>query len=143
MKHNYLIQVNLVSLVIALSLVPSPVLARSAELVDPPPVTIQCHLSEADMIDAIVSGGSVRGWRPVTRTPGMVELRYIKGNNKHVITVNVEYSKNTFDVTYKDSTNLSYKVKKNGVRVIHPRPNGWMANLSMDIESKTFALCAR
>lgn len=72
-----------------------------------------------------------------------MELRYIKGANKHVITVNVEYTKNTFDVTYKDSTNLNYKVKKNGVRVIHPRPIGWMTNLSMDIESRAFPLCAR
>lgn len=143
MKHNYLIRIHLVALAIVLSLVSGPVLARTTKLVEPPPVTIQCHLSEADMIDAIVSGGSLRGWRPVTRAPGLVELRYIKGANKHVITVNVEYTKNTFDVTYKDSTNLNYKVKKNGARVIHPRPIGWMTNLSMDIESRTFALCAR
>jgi len=85
----------------------------------------------------------VRGWRPVTRAPGIVELQYIKGANKHSLTVNVEYTRNAFAVSYKDSTHLNYKVKKNGVRVIHPRPLGWMSNLSSDIESETFAYCAK
>ena len=143
MKHNGLICVNQVILALALALVSGAALARSTGMVEPPPVTTQCEMSNADMIDSIVSGGSVRGWRPVTKTPGIVELRYIKGANKHSLTVNVAYTKNTFAVTYKDSTNLNYKVKKNGVRVIHPRPIVWMSNLSIDIESKTFAHCAK
>lgn len=143
MKHNRLMHVSIIILTLALSLASGPALARSTYLVEPPPVTAQCDLSEADMTEAIVSGGSVRGWRPVAKTPGNVELRYIKGANKHSLTVNVGYTKNTFAVTYKDSTNLNYKVKKNGKRVIHPRPIGWMSNLSNDIESKTFVLCAK
>lgn len=141
MKHNGLRRMNPIILALVLSLASGPALARSKNLVEPPPVTIQCELSDADMTDAIVSGGSVRGWRPVTKTSGIVELRYIKGANKHSLTVNVEYTANTFSVTYKDSTNLNYKVKKNGVRVIHPRAIGWMSNVSIDIEGKTFTHC--
>jgi len=143
MKHKGLFHANAIFLALALAFASGPALARSANLVEPAPVTIQCDLSDADMTDAIVSGGSVRGWRPVTRTPGVVELRYVKGDGKHSLTVNVEYTRNTFTVFYKDSTNLDYKVKKNGVRVIHPRPIGWMSNLSMDIESQTFIQCAK
>ena len=132
----------LLTLAFVLLLISNPSMARSTTLIEPPSVTMQCDLTSADMSEAIISAGEIRGWRPVGKTPGNVELRFIKGNGKHVITVNVAYTKNTFAVFYKDSTNLNYKVKKDGTRVIHPRPIGWLSNLSMDIESKTVVKCA-
>ena len=142
MKRIHQNSVILPALAFVLLLISTPTMARSTTLIEPPSVTIQCVLSSADMSEAIISAGELRGWRAVGTSPGNVELRFIKGNGKHVITVNVGYTKDTFAVFYKDSTNLNYKVKKDGTRVIHPRPIGWLSNLSMDIESKTVVKCA-
>jgi hypothetical protein len=54
----------------------------------------------------------------------------------------VNYTRTTFAVTYRDSTNLDFKVKRNGTRLIHPRPVGWMQNLSGDIRVETDILCS-
>ena len=115
--------------------------ARATKLIEPAPVTTNCVLTLEDMKKAITAGGAVRGWTVVDQTPGNIELKYVKGAYKHVLSVNVQYTKNTYSVTYKDSTNLNYKVKRNGVREIHPRPIGWMKNLSIDIQTKTDVVC--
>lgn len=128
--------------VLALAFFAVPAQARTTELVEPPQVTIMCHLATEQMEKAIISGGAVRRWVVVSQAPGNIELKFVKGAYKHVINVDVSYSKNTFAVRYKDSSGLNYKVKKNGVRVIHPRPITWMMNLNMDIESKTAELCS-
>lgn len=120
---------------------PTTVYARATKLVEPDPVTTNCVLTLDDMREAIIAGGAVRGWTIVDQAPGSIELKYVKGAYKHVLSVNVQYTKNTYSVTYEDSTNLNYKVKRNGIREIHPRPIGWMKNLSIDIQIKTDMVC--
>mgnify|MGYP001549260456 CR=1 FL=1 len=115
--------------------------ARSTELVEPDPVTTSCVLPADEMKQAIISGGAVRSWMPVNQTDNSVELKYVKGANKHMLMVDVAFSENAFSVHYKDSINLNFKVKRNGVRVIHPRPVLWMTNLSNDIRIKTETFC--
>jgi hypothetical protein len=88
----------------------------------------------------IRNGGAMRGWVIVGQAPGNVELRYVKGNNKHAITVDVSYTANTFAVRYKDSVNLNYEFKKR-VRYLHPNAVGWMANLSADIQMNADGQC--
>lgn len=127
--------------VIACSLIPPVIHARSTELVEPPPVTIDCNLSADKMKEGIMRGGAVRGWMVVSQTPGNTELKYIKGNNKHIISVNVKYTANSFAITYKDSVNLNYGVMEDGTRRLHPRPIGWMTNLSGDIRVATNNFC--
>ena|GEM_PF-895685 len=116
-----------------LSLLSPTIHARSTKLVDPQPVTINCHLTEKQMKSGIRNGGAVRNWAVVRQDSGQTELTYIKGGNKHSINVNVSYTENTFAITYKDSFNLNYKVNRKGVREIHPNAVKWMANLSGDI----------
>jgi hypothetical protein len=77
----------------------------------------------------------------VGKQPGTLQLRYIKGNNKHIITVEVSYSRNGFAVSYLDSVNLHYFINYENVARIHPRPVGWMKNLSGDISEAANALC--
>ena len=127
--------------VLACSLIAPVIHARSTELVEPAPVTISCNLSDEKMKEGIMRGGAMRGWMVVKQIPGNTELKYIKGQNKHIITVNVSYTKNTFAVTYKDSVNLEYQVAEDGTRRLHPRPVGWMSNLSGDIRVATNNLC--
>lgn len=141
MKYNRLIRSNMIITALVLCLLPPVVLARSTVLVEPDPVTINCSLSAEKMKQGIASGGAMRKWSVVSQTPGNTELKFVKGNNKHVINVNVGYTANTFAVTYKDSSGLNYVVKKDGTRRIHPKPVSWMKNLSIDIQRSVNNLC--
>lgn len=142
MNYNIRTRSNMIIAALALCLLPAAVLARSTELVEPDPVTINCNLPAEKMQQGIMSGGAMRHWMVISQTPGNAELQYIKGNNKHIITVNVSYTENTFAVTYKDSSGLNYAVKDDGTRRIHPRSVGWMSNLSNDIQRTTNNLCS-
>ena len=140
MNYHMFVRTRMIIVVLALSLLPPAVLARSTELVEPDPVTISCSLSAEKMKEGIERGGAMRHWIVVNQNPGNTELQYAKGS-KHVITVNVSYTANTFAITYKDSSGLNYAVQDDGTRRIHPRPVGWMQNLSNDIRLTTSNLC--
>jgi len=142
MKYSILTRANMIIAGLALCLLPPAVLARSTKLVEPDPVTITCNLSAEKMKAGIMNGGAMRGWKVVSEIPGNTELRYVKGDNKHIITVNVSYTASSFAVTYKDSTNLNYRVEDDGTRYIHPRPVGWMKNLSSDIQVASNNQCS-
>lgn len=141
MKLNSLSFSKIIIATIALSLLPPTVYARSKKLVEPAPVTLNCHLSDKQMKSGIRNGGTVRNWVVVSQTPGNTVLNYKKHGEKHSLTVNVNYTKNTFAVTYKDSFNLNYSVNKKGIRKIHPKPINWMSNLSGDIQKYTNNQC--
>ena len=142
MNYNIRTRSKVIIAALTLCLLPAAVLARSTELVEPDPVTINCNLPAEKMQQGIMSGGAMRHWMVISQTPGNTELQYIKGNNKHIISVNVSYTENTFAVTYKDSSGLNYAVKDDGTRRIHPKPVGWMSNLSNDIQRTTNNLCS-
>ena len=141
MTPKICIHANLYAALLVSALLPAAVVARTVDLVNPEPVTINCSLSPQKMQQAIEAGGSVRNWKVIGKRPGNAELRYIKGNNKHIITVDVGYTRNTFSVQYKDSVNLHYFINYENVARIHPRPVGWMKNLSGDITVAANALC--
>ncbi len=141
MKPNTLSFSKVIIATLALSLLPPTVYARSKKLVEPAPVTINCHLSNKQMKSGIRNGGAVRNWVVVNETPGFTELNYKKGGSKHSLTVDVSYTENTFAVTYRNSINLNYRVNKKGIREIHPKPNNWMSNLSGDIERFANSQC--
>lgn len=142
MKFNLFARPHLIVAALALCLLPPAALARSTTLVEPDPVTIGCSLPAEKMQEGIKSGGAMRHWIVVSQNPGNTELQYAKGS-KHVITVNVSYTANTFAITYKDSSGLNYAVSNDGTRRIHPRPVGWMKNLSGDIQGSTNNLCQK
>ena len=163
MNYNIFTCSSMIIAGLALYSLPAAVFARSTELVEPDPVTINCNLSAEKMMEGIRAGGIVRHWKVVGQSSGNAELQYIKGKNKHILTVNVGYTANTFSVTYKDSINLKYRVGEylnyivdedgnrvgthgkrvegEGIRFIHPRVVGWMRNLSSDIQGATNNLC--
>ena len=124
------------------ALLPGTADARATKLIEPAQVTTSCDLSIEKMKEAIITGGAGRGWTPVNQTNEFIELKYTKGSNKHILLVSVAFTNNTFAVSYMDSTNLNYKVKRNGVRELHPRPIVWMSNLSNDIRIKTDIFCS-
>jgi subtilase family serine protease len=135
---HYIKSITISLMLITLS---STAIARSTNIVEPEPTIVNCSLTLDRMKAAIVKGGAVRGWKVVNNEVGNMLLKYVKGANKHTITVNVSYTEVMFDVTYADSTNLNYNVRKNGTLRIHPKPIGWMKNLDFDIQEKANQLC--
>ena len=81
-----------------------------------------------DVRKAIIRAGARRGWvfsdADEGKLVGTLSLR------DHRATVDVSYSKDSYDIKYRDSQNLRYDAKKN---VIHSNYNGWVQNLVTDI----------
>lgn len=101
---------------------------RSAPIYDvvaAPVVTSKPATMEA-VQNAIVAAGIGLGWRMEPRGPGTItgvlDLR------AHHAVVEVTYDTKTYNIKYKDSTNLDY----NGTS-IHKNYNGWVENLDKAI----------
>jgi len=82
---------------------------------------------------AIIRAGVTLGWQMKTVKPGnIVGTLNLRG---HTAVVDVTYDTQTYNITYKDSTNLKY----NGER-IHKNYNGWIQNLDRDIRAQLSTL---
>lgn len=87
----------------------------------------------AEVEKAIVRAGSALGWRMQPVQPGLVvgtlNLR------SHSAVVNVTYDTRTYNISYKDSTELNY----DGTN-IHKNYNGWVQNLDKGIRAQLLNL---
>ena len=97
--------------------------------VEAQPVAISGASHTADDVrKAILRAGSRRGWVFSDEGPG--KLVGTLSLRKHQATVDVTYSEDNYDITYRDSQNLSYDAESNK---IHANYNGWVQNLVKDI----------
>ena len=64
-----------------------------------------------------------------------------KVRSKQKLFIDIAYTKTSFDITYKSSTNLKYEVKEDGTREIHGNANKWMNTVRTDIAKQLSALC--
>jgi len=122
----------------SLSLVVNTVEAR--ELVDPAPVKLSCKLNQAKMKQGILAGLIGRGWSVVNSRPGRIVARIVV-RGKHTLAVTINYSSSSYDIDYKSSDNLKYKMR-NGVAYIHKNANSWIQNINNDVRSQLLVLCA-
>lgn len=82
---------------------------------------------------AILRAGATMGWQMKQMEPG-----YIVGTLKlreHVAVVDIRYTAKSYNITYKDSTNLQY----DGAN-IHRNYNGWISNLDRAIKAQLATL---
>jgi len=77
---------------------------------------------------AILMSGTSLGWKMEPKSPGLItgvlDLR------THHAVVDITYDTKTYNIKYKDSTNLDYDGKN-----IHKNYNGWIENLDKAIRS--------
>ncbi|MBE9607811.1 hypothetical protein [Chitinilyticum piscinae] len=85
--------------------------------------------------NAILQGASRFGWQVLNAGTDLVTLQYNKGNGKHIVTINVAYDANGFQIRYVDSTGMDYEVS-DGLVEIHPNYNRWIANLGNEIKNR-------
>jgi hypothetical protein len=91
------------------------------------PLVPPASMSDAELLEAIQSAGTRRGW--VIRPVGPDELEgHLRVRRRHVAVVSITYDRTQFSIRYKDSENLRY----DGTR-IHRNYNRWVLNLERDI----------
>lgn len=105
-------------------------LMAATPLVDPAPVPVPAGLDDNAIAKAIRLGGAQRGWIVTRQDPGAMELTL--NIRTHMAKVGVKYDTKTIQLSYLDSTNLDYEVKK-GNRYIHRNYLKWVNNLANDI----------
>ena len=95
-----------------------------------PPTSVQQVLTVEDYQNAIIRGGSKRGWTFEAPAPGhLVGSLAVRG--KHFATVDVRFDTESFSISYNSSMNLNYNAGRNE---IHPNYNTWVKNLQDDIQ---------
>lgn len=88
-------------------------------------------LTQQQVGKAIRSGAANIGWGSKQVRPGLIEASIVVRGTYHA-DVDISYTANSFNVTYKSSKNLNYD-KTTGA--IHRNYNRWIANLVKHIQS--------
>jgi hypothetical protein len=104
---------------------------RQAPLVDPAPINVPAAMSSVQVNKAVKGALLGRGWVVSNEQADGVDGT-LNGND-YVAKIHVAFDTRQIRVTYVDSTNLKYEVKKNGERLIHTNYMGWMKYLTGDI----------
>lgn len=97
------------------------------------PLNATRKISMRDVERAIIQGGTDRGWSVRRVRRGKMEAKVAV--RTHVATVYIDYTLNSFSITYKDSQNLHYDGKK-----IHKSYNSWIRYLVKSINQRAAAL---
>lgn len=88
-----------------------------------------------DVRTAIIRAGANRGWRMQPQDDGHIvgtlEVR------EHMAQVDIRYTRDSFDITYRDSENLNYDPETG---TIHKNYNSWIRNLETDIHNNLAAM---
>lgn len=132
---------NRVAIGLALAVGMVPVL-NAAPLEDIPESQLLCELSDERMLIGITAGLSARGWIITENDNNGNLVAQVVVRNKHTLIVDIAYTNSSFDINYRDSDNLSYRVRRNGDITIHRNANSWMRNIQQDITAQMNLLCA-
>ena len=116
--------------------------SQAADLIELPSVEWGCELSDERMLQGITAGLIGRGW-VVTQNDGagnLVAQVIVRG--RHTLIVDIAYTNKSYQIKYKDSKDLKYKVSKDGSSAtIHRNANSWMGNIQNDLTVQLNALC--
>ena len=84
---------------------------------------------------AVMRAGLTLGWQMAPKGPGRVEG--ILNLRRHQAIVDVTFDTKSFNITYRDSTNLDYRATD---KTIHSNYNGWIQNLEKGIRAQVTVL---
>ena len=93
------------------------------------PVNVSEKATAEDVKKAILSAGAGLGWQMKEVEPGhIVGSLFLR---KHSAVVDIPYSKDSYSINYKDSSELDYDGSN-----IHSNYNGWIQNLDRAIQAR-------
>lgn len=87
------------------------------------------QVTDKDIYKSIVRAGAGLGWIVKRVKPGIAEASLHL--RSHIAIVTIEYNKNDYSITYKESTDLRYDPT---AKTIHSNYNGWIQNLNRAIQ---------
>jgi len=86
-----------------------------------------------DITNGIIRAGNSLGWQMRKQSPGhIVGILHLR---THMAEVDITYDTKSYNINYKNSTNLNYDPSKN---IIHSNYNGWIQNLNNAIQTQVF-----
>jgi len=104
---------------------------RTAPIKNVPKMPISAHgASMEDIGKAIKAAGAGLGWVMKERSPGLITGTL--NIRSHMAQVEITYSRTSYSIRYKDSSNLKYSAQD---KTIHSNYNGWIQNLDNSIRS--------
>ena len=107
-------------------------LMAATPLVDPGPIATPAALSAKDVRNSLRRTLAARHWIINKDEPGeLVATLHVRS---HALTVRFADGNGRITMSYVDSVNLDYSVRRDGTRMIHRKYPGWMANLSNAIQ---------
>ncbi|RAN75320.1 hypothetical protein B5P43_27255 [Bacillus sp. SRB_336] len=104
---------------------------RQTPLSDPPPIDVPAGLTGVQVSKAIKGALIGRGWTVTAEHADGIDST-LTGND-YVARIHIAFDTRKIQISYVDSSNLKYEVKRNGQRMIHTNYMGWMRYLSGDI----------
>lgn len=114
---------------------------HAAELISLPQGKWGCELGAEKLLQGINAGLISKGWVITNKdTKGKIVAQVIV-RDKHTLVVDIAYTSETFQITYKSSNNLNYSVSAQGAAVIHKNANRWLGFIQNDIALQLGALC--
>lgn len=99
------------------------------------PVDVKKGVKDDKIFKAIKTAGLGLGWQVRKVKDGLAEAQL--NIRDHMALVEIPYSKESFSIKYKNSSNLKYDAAKN---TIHSNYNGWVQNLSNAISLQISSL---
>lgn len=92
-------------------------------------INLNDNTSDEQMFKAIRVAGLNLGWKVTKIREGLAEAQL--DLREHQAIVQIPYTRKSFSIVYKSSTNLNYNVSDN---TIHSNYNGWIQNLTKAID---------
>jgi hypothetical protein len=102
-----------------------------APLVNPPPIPVPSELNAMQVGKAVKAALVGRGWMVSAEQADSVDAT-LHGDD-YTAKIHVTFDNSKVSISYVDSTNLKYEVKRNGQRMIHANYTNWMRFLTQDI----------
>lgn len=99
---------------------------------DAPVSTSKSNVTLDEVGTAIRRAGTSLGWHMTPSEPGHIVATLYK--RSHIAVVDVHYTKKSYSIRYKDSTDLGYDGHG-----IHPNYNGWIDKLDDAIRMQLLA----
>ena len=104
---------------------------RQKPLIDPPPIDVPSGLTAVQVGKAVKGALIGRGWAVTAEQANGIDST-LTGSD-YTAKIHVAFDTRQIKISYVDSTNLKYEVRKDGQRMIHTNYMGWMKYLSDDI----------
>ena len=104
---------------------------RQKPLIDPPPIDVPAGLTAIQVSKAVKGALIGRGWTVTAEQADGIDST-LTGSD-YTAKIHVTFDTRQIKLSYVDSTNLKYEVRKDGQRMIHTNYMGWMSYLSGDI----------